>query len=148
MWENVVERGRLQMVIWRMRIACWIPKATNTHSQYVIHIAFPLQHWLYERLSILRRTYFGCHAVTETPCGANWTFQHDARHHQYLRHCNTFFFGYLGLFPVDIFLKLLRTRPHLHVAFTRRTNGRSLATFQGTALIRISTNIGQNISLT
>jgi len=24
-----------------MRIACWILKATNTHSQYVILIAFP-----------------------------------------------------------------------------------------------------------
>jgi hypothetical protein len=24
------------MTIWRMRIACWIPKATNTHSEYVI----------------------------------------------------------------------------------------------------------------
>ena len=25
----------------RLRIACWIIKATNTHSQYVIFIAFP-----------------------------------------------------------------------------------------------------------
>ena len=41
-WKNVVERGRPQMTIWRMRIACWIPKATNTHSQYVIFIVFPL----------------------------------------------------------------------------------------------------------
>ena len=32
MWVNIVERGRPQMTIWRMRIACWIPKATNTHS--------------------------------------------------------------------------------------------------------------------
>jgi len=30
MWKNIVERGRTQMTIWRMRIACWIPKATNT----------------------------------------------------------------------------------------------------------------------
>ena len=26
------------MTIWRMRIACWIPTATNTHSVYVILI--------------------------------------------------------------------------------------------------------------
>ena len=26
-----------------VRFACWIPKATNTHSEYVILIAFPLQ---------------------------------------------------------------------------------------------------------
>ena len=36
MWKNIVERGRPQMTIWRTRIACWTPKATNTHSQYVI----------------------------------------------------------------------------------------------------------------
>jgi hypothetical protein len=32
-----------------MRIACWITKATNTHSEYAILIAFPLQQWLHER---------------------------------------------------------------------------------------------------
>jgi hypothetical protein len=41
----------------RMRIACWIPKATNTHSQHVILTAFPLQQWLHERASMLRYTY-------------------------------------------------------------------------------------------
>jgi len=35
-WKDTVEPGRPQMAIWRMRIACWIPKATNTHSDYVI----------------------------------------------------------------------------------------------------------------
>jgi len=30
-------------VIRRKRIARWIPKSTNTHSQYVMLIAFPLQ---------------------------------------------------------------------------------------------------------
>ena len=38
--ENTVEPGRTQVVIWRMRIVCWMPKATNTHSEYVILIAF------------------------------------------------------------------------------------------------------------
>jgi hypothetical protein len=33
MWNNIVERDRPQMAMWRMRIACWIPKATKyTHS--------------------------------------------------------------------------------------------------------------------
>jgi len=41
MWKNIVERGRPQMSIWCMRIACRIPKATNTHSSCVILIAFP-----------------------------------------------------------------------------------------------------------
>jgi hypothetical protein len=33
------------MTIWRMHFECWIPKATNTHSGFVILIAFPLQQW-------------------------------------------------------------------------------------------------------
>ena len=37
-----------------------IPKATNTHSRYVIIIAIPLHQWLYERASMLRYTYVGC----------------------------------------------------------------------------------------
>jgi len=60
MWKNTVERGRPQMTIWRMRIACWIPKTTNTHTGCVILIAFPLQQWLHERTSVLRHTYIGC----------------------------------------------------------------------------------------
>jgi hypothetical protein len=44
-WENIVESGRPQVTIWRMRIVCWIPKGTNTHSECVILIAFPLQQW-------------------------------------------------------------------------------------------------------
>ena len=43
MWKNNVERGRAQLTIWRMRIGCWITQATDTHSEYVILIAFPLQ---------------------------------------------------------------------------------------------------------
>jgi hypothetical protein len=62
-WENIAERSRPQMTIWRMRIACWIPKATNTHSEYVILIAFPLQQSLYERASMLRCTYVACPAI-------------------------------------------------------------------------------------
>ena len=52
------------MTIWRMRVAFWIPKATNTHSAYVILIAFPQQQWLQERASILNYTYIACSVVT------------------------------------------------------------------------------------
>jgi len=34
------------MTVRLMRIACWIHKATNTHSQYVILIVLPLLLWL------------------------------------------------------------------------------------------------------
>jgi len=57
MWKNVVERGRSQMTIWRMRITCWMTKDTFTHSEYVIHVAFPLQQWLHERVPKLRCMY-------------------------------------------------------------------------------------------
>jgi hypothetical protein len=30
LWKDMVERGRPQMAIWRMRFAWWTPKATNT----------------------------------------------------------------------------------------------------------------------
>ena len=43
MLKNTVEPYRPQMTIWRNGIACWIPNATNTHSEYATRIAFPLQ---------------------------------------------------------------------------------------------------------
>jgi len=33
MWKHFVERGRSQMTIWCMHFACWMRKATNTHTQ-------------------------------------------------------------------------------------------------------------------
>jgi hypothetical protein len=41
-------------------LACWIPDVTNAHPEYVIHIAFPLQQWLHEHISLLRYTYIAC----------------------------------------------------------------------------------------
>jgi len=40
LWDNVEKYGKSltgHMIIWRMCIACWIPKATGTYSEYVIH---------------------------------------------------------------------------------------------------------------
>jgi hypothetical protein len=31
MWKNIVEKAGY-MTLWRMHIACWIPKATHTHT--------------------------------------------------------------------------------------------------------------------
>jgi len=44
----------------KMPIACCVIKATNTHSEYVIPIAFPRQQWLHERASVLRYTQVHC----------------------------------------------------------------------------------------
>jgi hypothetical protein len=51
-WQNMVlarQAGTDDNVIRRMRFACWIIKATNTHSEYVILTAFPWHRWLRER---------------------------------------------------------------------------------------------------
>ena len=63
MWESKVDPDKPQMTIRRMRIACWMPKATDTHSEYVILIAFSLQQWLHERASLLRYTYIACRVI-------------------------------------------------------------------------------------
>jgi len=42
------EPDRLQMQIRRISVACWITKATGTHSEYVILTAFPRQQWMRE----------------------------------------------------------------------------------------------------
>jgi len=61
MWKHTTKSDRTQMTIWCMRIARWIPKTTNTHSECVILIAFQLQQWLHKHTSVLRYTYIGCH---------------------------------------------------------------------------------------
>ena len=58
--EKYRRAGQARMVKWSVRIACWIPKATNTHSQYLTLTAFPLQQWLHEGAWVLRYTYIGC----------------------------------------------------------------------------------------
>jgi len=37
MWKIVVEADRPQLTIWRMLIACWIPKATHKHTHTHTH---------------------------------------------------------------------------------------------------------------
>ena len=59
-WKHTVEPDGPQTTIWHMHIACSKPKATDTHSDHVIIIAFPLQQWLYERSSVWLSTYIGC----------------------------------------------------------------------------------------
>jgi hypothetical protein len=58
LWDNVEKYGRAGQatddnIIRSMRCACWINKATDTHSEYVILIALSQQQWLHEGASIL-----------------------------------------------------------------------------------------------
>jgi len=60
MCESILEPDKPQMTTWGMRIARRITKATNTHTECIMLIAFPLQQWLHERASLLRNTYIAC----------------------------------------------------------------------------------------
>ena len=45
MWKNIVVPDRPQITIWRMRIAYWTRKTTDTHTEYETLIAFPREKW-------------------------------------------------------------------------------------------------------
>ena len=64
--------------IWHKPIACWMIKATDTHSEYVILITFPRRQWLRERVSVIHYTYIAflvlsskSNGVEEEECGAS-----------------------------------------------------------------------------
>jgi hypothetical protein len=40
--NNIAGPNRPQMAIQRMPIECWIPKAIDTHREYIVLIAFAL----------------------------------------------------------------------------------------------------------
>jgi len=48
------------MTIWRMRIVCWMTKATNTHSGYVILIAFHCNNCCRNAPQYYAYTYIAC----------------------------------------------------------------------------------------
>jgi hypothetical protein len=59
MRKNTLEPDRPQMTMWCICNARWMPKAINTHSEYVTVIAFPLQQWLHECTS-MSHLYIHC----------------------------------------------------------------------------------------
>jgi hypothetical protein len=53
MWKNMVQPDRPQLTIRCTRVACWITKATKTHSDQIILIAFAGQQWFtWTRLNV------------------------------------------------------------------------------------------------
>jgi len=54
MLKKYSQPERLQMKKWRTCFAWWIPKATNTHSEYVVFIAFPMGQWFHKCITMLR----------------------------------------------------------------------------------------------
>jgi hypothetical protein len=78
LWNKVEKYGTARQatddnIIRRMRFACWITKATDTHLVYVIIIAFPRQQWLRERASILRLCVHCVSLLIDCACSTgNW----------------------------------------------------------------------------
>jgi len=75
-------------------IACLIPKATNTFSEYVIVIAFLLQQCLHERASVVHYTYVVLLTVirNETnhwhlPCFFTWIHNREGSLNMWKYHC-------------------------------------------------------------
>ena len=73
MWKNIVEPGRPQVTIWRMRIAWWIPEAANTYPEYVITTVFLSTMVARTRLNVTSyvirtrtRTLYVCYQVSHS----------------------------------------------------------------------------------
>jgi hypothetical protein len=65
LWDNVEKYGTAGQttddnIIRRMRFACWINKATATHSEYVIFVAFPRRQCLRDPPEYYVCTYIAC----------------------------------------------------------------------------------------
>jgi hypothetical protein len=87
LWDNVEKYGTAGQatdgsIIGRMRFTCWIPNVTETPSEYVILIAFPLHQWFRECTSALRHTYIAClisflvRLLLPTHCRCSWLLLH------------------------------------------------------------------------
>jgi len=46
MRKKIMETDRPQVTVWRMRIACWIPRGKDTNSEHAVLMAVLLQQWL------------------------------------------------------------------------------------------------------
>jgi len=113
MWESTVQPDKPQMVIWHMRIGCWIHKATDTQSEYVIRAAFPLQQRLHERASVLRCAYIACLAMSVFLLHVfRWILCQNLKHVQY-KQCN----GNKKQLHIDMSCTLLY---HVHNRFIHR----------------------------
>ena len=53
MWKNIVEPDRPHMAVECMHFASWVPKATDTCSEYEIFNTFLQQQWLRKCASML-----------------------------------------------------------------------------------------------
>jgi hypothetical protein len=73
--DDVGKYGRVRQAIddnimLSMYTACWIPKATNAHSEYVTHCFFHSKQWSRKRSTMLRHTYIAWLVIS-----LHWQFE-------------------------------------------------------------------------
>ena len=59
--KHIVQHNTIIFVVFWLIVIHFV--FTNSHSEYVILTAFPLQQWLHESVSMLRHTNISCHVV-------------------------------------------------------------------------------------
>jgi hypothetical protein len=125
-WDNVEKYDRARQatndnIIQRMRFACWVTKATDTHSKYIILIAFPWQQCLRDRASVLCYMYITClvypliiiyyiwnilsivessHILKQSIKGFWWIFPYKCPKVYFLR--GTYFVNYWALIVINL----------------------------------------------
>jgi len=162
--ENIVQSDKVQMTVWWVCIARWIPKATHTHSQCVILVAFRLQQWVHKGLYVhclssltetesqccaccsvqavkfgLQRPYFawGSYSLASHGGRLDSIPGHSVWHLSSTKgYKDNFFSEDFGPAPRLPLPAPSVTHPHLHVAHTRRTNEWNLWFFQKSMLLR------------
>ena len=82
MWQNVVERDRPQMAVWRVYIACWITKAT----QYTLTLTHTHSHSLTLSHTL---TPTHTHSHTDTLAQITHTYSHTHTHSHNHTHTHT-----------------------------------------------------------
>jgi len=82
-------------MLWNTHIRCWITKASDTHSEYVILVAFPPQQWLHGHNSMFRYTYSACPVLMNRLCQntvctrtAGWKFAWNSTKSKKTFSCN------------------------------------------------------------
>jgi len=111
MWRNIVDLGGSYMIIWHMRIACRIPKATHTHT----HKLTICKTYCFSTTRLVARTRLS--ATLYVPCLSCWVLKLEV----HKRNSGLSMFNPLNpeLNPICYLLTLLGAHHFLHVSRIR-----------------------------
>ena len=98
----MVESDRPQMAKWRMCIACWIPKATNTHYNIYYLLLFHCNNDCPPLVALPFSSSFDLVGPLPYPYIGYGFFTHNVRNKQCRRNACTIFLSILGAVLSDI----------------------------------------------